>query len=209
MPVVLVSLLIVLPFHSQKCPSLNDKLYSLHSGYKRQAEKKNVLAVSHPIILTICTLLLWVLVSSSLLPGESCGSQQTDPLAKLSAHCPRVAWPRHIIYSRGCLHTPQRGPQLQAGLTDLRQSPESNRHVYVVLQSYTFYYFWYHIRFNLNENMVMWQICWTERGIMSTGSNSACWRLKLGQVFSLFFGTRSRTELPHGSIQGLTKRNAF
>lgn len=40
MPVVLVSLLIVLPFHSQKCPSLNDKLYSLHSGYKRHPEKK-------------------------------------------------------------------------------------------------------------------------------------------------------------------------
>lgn len=54
MPVVLVLLLIVLPFSSQKCPSLDDTLYSHHSGYKRHP----VLAISHPVILTICTQLL-------------------------------------------------------------------------------------------------------------------------------------------------------
>lgn len=106
-PVVLVSLLIALPFHSQKCPSLDDKLYSHHSGYKRHPEK-NVLAIFHPIILTTCKQLLWVLVSSSPLSGESCGSQQSILSGKTVCSLSLGCMTKPHQSSQGDVHTPQK-----------------------------------------------------------------------------------------------------
>lgn len=120
MPVVLVLLLIALPFHSQKCPSLDDKLYSHHDGYERHPEKKCVgyvpshnsdhmhtIALSLGFLLSSCTRELW--------KSANCAVWQKRPLNAPGLHDQATS-----VTPRARPHTSEGGPQLQACVTDLR-----------------------------------------------------------------------------------------
>lgn len=105
------------PLHSQECPSLDEKLYSHHAGYKRHP--KNVLAVSLPVILTTCKQLLQPSLPFPLLPGQTCGGQHavllTENLLTIPGGSeegaeipPRGACgPRDVASAAGTTHRPR------------------------------------------------------------------------------------------------------
>ena len=71
--------------------------------------EKYVLAISHPIILTLCTQVLWVLVFSSLHQGRSMEAGKLSCLTKLSTCCPWLAWLSPMRHPKGMdVHTPQK-----------------------------------------------------------------------------------------------------
>lgn len=122
MPVVLVSLLIALPFYSQKCPSLDDKLYSHHSGYKRHPEKKCVgcFPSRNSDHMHTLALSLGFLLSSfrgELWKSVNCPLWQNCLLNEHGLHDQATS-----LIPGGSPHTPEHGPQAQACFTDLRQT---------------------------------------------------------------------------------------
>lgn len=116
--------------HSQECPSLDEKLYSHHAGYKRHP--KNVLAVSLPVILTTCKRLLRPSLPFPLLPGQTCGGQHavllTENLLAVPGGSeegtgipPRGArGPWDVASAAGTPHQPKAtGPESKGSLTAL------------------------------------------------------------------------------------------
>lgn len=140
MPVVLVLLLIAHPFHSQKCPSLDGKLYSHYSRYGRHPEIKCVgYFLSHnpehmhtvALSLIIFPFSLWKSAHWPVLSVKTALSLPLGCMAKphqLSqgdVHTPRCLV-RQVLHRRACLHS------------------------FPVLPCY---YFQHNVQFNLNENM--------------------------------------------------------
>ena len=119
MPVVLVLLLIAFPFHSQKHPGLDDKLYSHH--YRPRKICVGYFPSHNPDPMHTSALSLGFLLSS---PGEIHGSWQTvlpDKTVHLLSLA-GVAEPHASSQGDGCPHTSEGGPQLQACLTHRRQT---------------------------------------------------------------------------------------
>lgn len=160
--------------------------------------------ISHLIILTICKQLLWVLVSSSPLPGESCGSQQTvlsgKTVCSLSLGCMTkphqssqgVKHPRRWLLATGVLHWSE-------------IDSESKGHVYIGSKSYTFYYVQW------NASLIRMKIWWCGLIAEQKQGSRALGLILLaeGLVFSFFFETRARTELAHRSVPRINQKKCL
>lgn len=120
-----------------------------------------MLAVSHPIILTICTQVLRVLVFPSLLQRTASEAGKLSCPTKPSACCPWVAWPSPTCHPKGMdIHTPQR-VDLTAGMPHSSETdPDSKGHVSIVSQSSPFHYFQHYVRCHLNENLARCPRMW-------------------------------------------------